>query len=73
MEQNMTMLKFTNNSERYKGNPVYINSECIISIFEEPTDGGSLATVIFGGFGPPQKWTVEEGLSEVIKIINEVK
>lgn len=67
----MKMLKFTNNSERYKGNPVYINSDCIISVFEEPTNGGSLATVIFGGFGPPERWYVEEGLSEVIKIINE--
>ena len=69
----MKMLKFTNSNERYKGNPVYINSECIISVFEEPTNGGSLATVIFGGFGSPQRWNVEEGLSEVIKIINEGK
>ena len=69
----MRMLKFTNYNERYKGNPVYINSDCIISVFEEPTDGGSLSTVIFGGFGPPQRWVVEEGLSEVIKIINEGK
>lgn len=67
------MLKFTNISDRYKGNPLYINSECIVSVFEEPTNGGSLATVIIGGFGPPQKWNVEEGLSEVIKIINEGK
>lgn len=69
----MSMLKFTNNSGRYKGNPVYINSECIVSVFEEPIDGGSLATVIFGGFGSPQRWYVEEGLNEVVKIINEGK
>ena len=67
----MSMLKFTNNNGKYKGNPLYINSDSIVSIFEEPTDGGSLATVIYGGFGSPQRWYVEEGLSEVIKIINE--
>lgn len=69
----MSMLKFTNNNERYKGNPVYINSECIVSVFEEPTNGGSLATVIFGGFGRCERWYVEEGLNEVVKIINEGK
>lgn len=69
----MKMLKFTNNGERYKGNPVYINSDCIVSVFEEPTNGGSLATVIFGGFGNGERWYVEEGLTEVIKIINEGK
>ena len=62
------MLRFTNASEPYKGNPLYINKEWITCVFEHPRDGGSLITVIFGGpTGTP--WEVEESLGEVLKII----
>lgn len=66
------MLKFTNAVGNYRGNPLYINSEWITSVYEEPTDGGSLNTVIYGGpSGIP--WNVEESLDEAIKIINGAK
>lgn len=66
------MLKFTNAVGPYSGNPLYINSEWIVSVYEESTDGGSVNTVIYGGpSGIP--WYVEESLNEVVKIINGVK
>ena len=68
----MSMIKFTNSSSGRKGDPIYINSEWIVSVFEDHVEGGSLATVVFGG---PNSipWFVEESLSEAIKLINESK
>jgi hypothetical protein len=66
------MVKFTNANKQRLGDPLYINREWIVSVFEENISGGSLATVIYGGPGG-ERWFVEEGLSEVIKIINEGK
>ena len=63
------MLKFTNASGDYRGMPLYINSEWIVSIYEQPTDGGSLMTAIYGGPTAIQ-WLVEESLSEAIRIAN---
>lgn len=68
----MKFVKLTNNAERRKGDPVYININHIVSVFEEPTNGGSLATVVFGGIGNGTRWVVEEGPGEVIKKIREV-
>lgn len=66
------MIKFTNAAGAYKGNPLYINSEWIVSVFEEATEGGSLNTVIYGGpTGIP--WYVEESLNEAVKLINGAK
>jgi len=67
----MKFVKLINNAERRKGDPVYININHIVSVFEEPTNGGSLSTVIFGGVGNGTRWTVEEGLGEVMKKIKE--
>lgn len=66
------MLKFTNASDGRKGDPLYINSKWIVSVFEDHVEGGSLATIVFGGPNGT-RWPVEESLSEVIKIINEGK
>ena len=67
----MTMLKFTNaSSDTYQGMPLYINSEWIASAYEEPTNRGSLKTIIWGGPNG-MIWVVEESLNEVIKIIRE--
>jgi len=69
----MKMLRFTNASnDNMMDMPLYINSNWIVSVYERPRDGGSLATTIFGGPNA-MIWTVEESLSEVIKIINEGK
>ena len=68
----MSMIKFTNASDGRKGDPIYINSEWIITVFEEHQEGGSLATVVYGGpNGIP--WFVEESLSEAIKLISGEK
>ena len=66
----MSMIRFTNASVGRKGDPIYINSEWIISVFEEHQEGGSLATIVFGGPGSGTPWFVEESLSEAIKLIN---
>jgi len=66
------MIKFTNASMGRKGDPIYINSEWIVSVFEDHTEGGSLATVVFGGPGGTP-WFVEESLSEAIKLIDGAK
>ena len=68
----MSMIKFTNSSEGRKGDPIYINSEWIVTVFEEHQEGGSLATVVFGGPGGTP-WFVEESLSEAIKLIDGAK
>ena len=65
------LVKFTNNVEQHKGMPIYIMREHIISVYETPTDSGSLVTCIYGIRG--DTWQVEEGLSDVVKIINGVK
>lgn len=70
MGKNMKMLKFTNTNKQRAGDPIYINGDWIVAVYENSTDGGSLSTVIFGG-PHNTEWFVEEGLSQVIKIINE--
>lgn len=64
----MKLVKFTNNNEQLKGMPVYLMDEHIVSVFEMPTDGGSLVTAIYGIRG--DTWYVEEGLNEVVNVIN---
>jgi hypothetical protein len=58
-------------NQELKGMPVYIMIEHIVSVYEIPTDGGSLSTAIYGTRG--DTWLVEEGLIEVVNIINGVK
>jgi hypothetical protein len=62
------LVKFTNASDQFKSMPLYISVENIMTVFEVPTDEGSLVTCIYGI--SKDTWNVEEGLSEVISIIN---
>ena len=64
----MKLVKFTNSNEQLKGMPIYLMVEHIISVFETPTEGGSLVTSIYGIRG--DTWFVEEGLKEVVDIVN---
>lgn len=48
--------------------PIYINKEYIVSVYEQPTQGGSLRTCIHGA---GHTWHVEESLEQVVKMINE--
>ena len=63
------MLKFTNSSEGRNGDPLYLNKDWIVSVYENANEGGSLQTIIFGGPGAGIPFQVEESLGEVIKII----
>ena len=65
-------VRFTNASDRYRGMPLYLNSDKILSVYEEPTHNGSLVTIIWGG-DHVNRWSVEEGLKEAIDILNGVK
>jgi len=62
------LVKFTNYAEPYKGMPLYIATENIMSVYEVANDGGSLVTCIYGV--SKDTWNVEEGLNEAIAIIN---
>ena len=62
------LVKFTNRNEELRGMPIYLMTEHIISVYEIPTDGGSLATAIYGIRG--DTWIVDEGLSDVIGIVS---
>jgi uncharacterized protein YlzI (FlbEa/FlbD family) len=65
------MLRFTNiSSHETLDMPIYINKDHIVSVYERPTDGGSLRTIIFGA---GNTWHVEESVKEVIKMIEETE
>jgi hypothetical protein len=64
------LVKLLNNNPELKGMPIYLMQEHIISVFEIPTDSGSLVTCVYGIRG--DTWQVEEGLSEAVRIINGV-
>lgn len=56
-------IRLINNTESRKGDPIIINVNSIISVYENHVDGGSLSTVIFGQ--NDLTWNVEESLEEV--------
>jgi len=65
------LIEFTNTAEQHKGNKIYINKDAIITAFEMANEeGGSLATVIYGG-PTGSNWNVEEGLNKVVSLINK--
>lgn len=65
------LIEFTNTTEQHKGNKIYINKDAIITAFEMANEeGGSLATVIYGG-PTGSNWNVEEGLNKVVSLINK--
>jgi uncharacterized protein YlzI (FlbEa/FlbD family) len=67
----MKFVKLTNTG-RYRGDPLYINLDWIVSVFEEASEQyGSLTTVVFGGPGNGTRWVVEESAKEVLKKIEE--
>jgi len=66
------LVKLTNAAEDLKDNLIYINTEWIISVYEVPTDGGSLRTIVYGG-SQPVAWEVQESLNEVVQMVNVAK
>lgn len=65
--ENSMLAKFTNAHPGREGDPIYINVNVIKSVYEDGSP--SLQTKIAG---PDVVWTVEEGLSEVVKTINSL-
>ena len=67
------MLKFTNAAVEHLGNPIYINTNQIAAVFpQNNADGGSQMTVIYGG-QTGITWLVEQGVEEVVKMIDYSK
>ena len=62
-------IRLKNAKENMRGNPLLININSIVSIFEDHVEGGSLFTVIYSN--KEMSWIVEEGIEEVYKKIEE--
>lgn len=65
----MAIIKLTNNHGIQKGNPLYINTDWIVTVFEEHTPEG-VKTLVYGG-PSGNVWDVEESISEVVKKVEE--
>lgn len=62
------MIKLTNNSPPWQGLIIYVNSDHIVSVFEEPMEeGGSLQTRVLLSLGT--LYTVEESMEEVVRLV----
>lgn len=69
----MKLAKFTNYAEGLRGNPLYINTEHVSAIYERPNPtGGTVVTALYTAVSGIE-WTVEESLSEAIKIMEEAR
>lgn len=66
------LIKLTNAAEGRQDDPIYINTDHIVAVYEDKTEGGSLATKIYGG-PTGLVWEVQESLSEVVKTVNHNK
>lgn len=65
------MIKLTNATAEHKGNPIHVNPDWIVVVFESPVElGGSLKTIVYGG---PQgtSWEVEESPAEIAALIKK--
>ena len=66
------MIKFTNASEAFKGDAIYINPSHVTAVYEfAKNKGGSLTTIIYGGH-TGITWEVEESLGQVIKMLEQI-
>lgn len=66
------LVKFTNLVQGREDDPLYINPDHIIAVYEDRTDHGSLVTRIYGGT-EGSTWTVQESLGQVVKILEKHK
>lgn len=64
-------IRVTNNVDGRNGDPLLININSIVSVYENHEEGGSLSTVIYGQNN--MVWFVEESFSEVLAKIDLVK
>jgi hypothetical protein len=62
------LIKLTNVSEGHMGDPIWINADNIVSLFQfAKVPNGSLTTFVYGSTGVT--WEVEEAPGEVLKLI----
>ena len=61
-------IRLTNMFHERKGDPLYINVNHIIVVYEDHEPGGSLMTQVHA---EGLTWTVEESFGEVMKLIGE--
>ena len=61
---NSRLVRFTNNADEHKGNPIYINIDHISA----STPGGSLKTFVFGGYTGVQ-WEIAESPKQALELI----
>ena len=67
----MKMIKLTNAAQGFQGRLLYLNTDWIVSVFEQALEeGGSISTYIFGGPGN-SIWSVEESTSKIMALIQE--
>lgn len=62
-------IRLKNAKENMRGEPLLININSVVSIFEDHVEGGSLFTVIYSN--KELSWIVEESFTEVQKLIEE--
>ena len=65
----MKLIKLTNTNAAHLGDPLYINADWIVSIFEVSNEG-CLSTIVFGG-PHGTSWNVEESPAEIKRIIEK--
>jgi hypothetical protein len=65
-------VRLTNNVDGRKDDPLHINVNHIIAVYEDHLEGGSLVTKVYGGTNPII-WTVQESLGEVMSKIEEAQ
>ena len=62
-------IKVNNAGNERRGDPVVININSIVSVYEDHVEGGSLMTVIYSSNG--LMWHVEESLETVYRLLEE--
>jgi hypothetical protein len=66
------MIKLTNTSQPFTGDSIYINMNCITSVYRVPTDGGSLVTCVHCRDAAGSiTWEVEQSPEYIAKLIEE--
>lgn len=63
-------IRLTNSFGERRGDPLLININSIVSVYENHEDGGSLSTAIFAN--TQLIWYVEESIKQVEDKINDV-
>jgi hypothetical protein len=65
----MAFVKFTNLNPPFQDMPLWVNTDYIMSVYEQPNQHGGVATMVHNYHG--KDWRIEESLSQAIKIIKD--